>query len=67
MVSVNRNNDVREQEGRDCRYAIPGAGSQAIFERAAYRCHGDYGGEEIGVGGITRNPEHWDVDVSSTR
>ena len=30
-------------------------------------CYGNYIGETIGKGGITRRPEHWDQDVSSTR
>jgi hypothetical protein len=30
-------------------------------------CYGNYIGETIGSGGITRRPEHWDKDVSSTR
>ena len=30
-------------------------------------CYGNFIGETIGSGGITRRPEHWDKDVSSTR
>ncbi len=30
-------------------------------------CYGDYVGENIGRGGITRRPEHWVTDVSETR
>lgn len=30
-------------------------------------CYGHYVGEEIGQGGITRRPYHWDTDVHSTR
>lgn len=30
-------------------------------------CYGDYVGEAIGSGGITRNPGHWDTDVQATR
>jgi hypothetical protein len=30
-------------------------------------CYGDYLGERIDSGGITRRPEHWEKDVSSTR
>lgn len=30
-------------------------------------CYGNYYGEEIGQGGITRQPGHWDIDVKGTR
>lgn len=30
-------------------------------------CYGDYVGEAVGSGGITRNPGHWDIDVGATR
>lgn len=32
-----------------------------------HSCYGRYIGEEIGTGGITRNPEHWETDVRETR
>jgi hypothetical protein len=30
-------------------------------------CYGKYFGEEIGKGGITRKPGHWEIDVKGTR
>jgi hypothetical protein len=30
-------------------------------------CYGNYYGEEIGQGGITRKPGHWEIDVKGTR
>jgi len=30
-------------------------------------CYGQYEGEDIGSGGITRKPAHWNIDVESTR
>ena len=30
-------------------------------------CHGSFQGEDIDVQGITRRPEHWQVDVAETR
>jgi hypothetical protein len=30
-------------------------------------CYGDYVDEDVERGGITRNPEHWQVDVQATR
>ncbi|MCI0493443.1 hypothetical protein L0Z72_00420 [candidate division KSB1 bacterium] len=30
-------------------------------------CYGEYFGEEIGKGGITRKPGHWEIDVKGTR
>ena len=32
-----------------------------------HSCYGRYIGEEIGTGGITRNPEHWETDIRETR
>jgi len=37
-----------------------------IFQNTL-ECYGSYNGEIIGQGGITRRPEHWNKDVSSTR
>lgn len=37
-----------------------------IFVRIL-ECYGDYTGEEIPKGGITRRPEHWSTDVKETR
>lgn len=31
------------------------------------KCYGNYYGEEIGQGGITRKPGHWEIDVKGTR
>ena len=39
---------------------------EAIFHEIL-ACHGDFVGEEIGSGGITRQGKHWQVDVSETR
>jgi hypothetical protein len=36
-----------------------------LFEH--HPCYGRYAGEELGSGGITRRPGHWDTDVRSTR
>lgn len=36
-----------------------------LFEMHA--CYGDYAGENIGEGGVVRQPSHWDKDVRSTR
>lgn len=30
-------------------------------------CYGKYVGEEVGSGGIERNPGHWEIDVQATR
>lgn len=30
-------------------------------------CYGRYVGEEVGSGGITRRPGHWDIDIKGTR
>ena len=30
-------------------------------------CYGDYVGEIVGEGGITRRPDHWSQDVRSSR
>lgn len=30
-------------------------------------CYGRYEGEDIGEGGITRRPEHWQIDIKATR
>ena len=38
----------------------------AIFQDN-HACYGSYVGENVGIGGITRRPEHWDKDVSETR
>ena len=36
-----------------------------LFE--TLECYGNYVDENIEVGGIVRNPSHWDTDVQSTR
>jgi hypothetical protein len=32
-----------------------------------HSCYGRYVGEEIGSGGVRRNPEHWQTDIRETR
>lgn len=32
-----------------------------------HSCYGRYVGEEIGSGGTTRNPRHWETDIRETR
>jgi hypothetical protein len=41
------------------------AKDEILFE--TNECYGDYRGEEIVRGGITRRPFHWETDVESTR
>jgi hypothetical protein len=36
-----------------------------LFE--VLECYGNYVDENIDIGGIVRNPSHWDTDVQSTR
>lgn len=39
---------------------------KAIFHEI-HECYGDYADEEMGRGGIERQPEHWDTDFGATR
>jgi hypothetical protein len=39
--------------------------SDSLFR--TLECYGNYVDEKIAGGGITRSPEHWDIDIKSTR
>jgi hypothetical protein len=39
---------------------------QDIFQNIL-ACYGQYVGENVGVGGVVREPKHWQIDVEETR
>jgi len=65
---INLNNGVKAESIEDIFSAIRqyvDASDSILFEMI--ECYGQYEGEDIGRGGITRKPAYWDIDVGSTR